>query len=168
MNHRSSLGTLDITDNQATLRFVRRLPHAPKKVWEAITSPAHMNLWLSATTRVEGKVGGLIDVITEQFHWTGTILAWQPPQIFVYEYNHQPHILLPQGAKTVIRWELEPIHGGTRLIFTQSGLHCSGYGPSMHASLDLLQELLARGAVISTYTERYQQVEAQYPVWMAD
>ena len=37
--------TLDTVNGQPTLRFERRLRHAPEKVWKALTDPAELTAW---------------------------------------------------------------------------------------------------------------------------
>lgn len=38
-------GQLEQEDAGWRLRFARRLPHAPEKVWRALTEPEHLSVW---------------------------------------------------------------------------------------------------------------------------
>jgi uncharacterized protein YndB with AHSA1/START domain len=38
-------GELEQVEDRWRLRFVRRLPHSPEKVWRALTDPEHLKVW---------------------------------------------------------------------------------------------------------------------------
>src|SRR5436305_4167368 len=85
-----------------TLILVRELRHPPEKVWQALTDPAHLREW--APFDVDGSLG---TVGTVNLTWVGTAHALETkvtraeaPRVL--EYND-------------MRWELEPVAGGTRL-----------------------------------------------------
>ena len=86
-----------------TLILVRDLHHAPEKVWQALTDPAHLREW--APFDADGtldKVGA-----TVKLTWVGT---QQPIDTTVTQADEPT--LLEFGD---IRWELEDTHHGTRL-----------------------------------------------------
>src|SRR3712207_3525652 len=94
----------------ATLLFTRHLAHPPEAVWSALTDPAELQHWFMMTAIIDGRPGGSVDMKTgpAQFHWTGRILAWDPPRTYEYEWNAEPRAELPSGEKSVVRWELIP------------------------------------------------------------
>jgi uncharacterized protein YndB with AHSA1/START domain len=90
-----------------TLILVRELRHAPEKVWQALTDPAHLREW--APFEVDGS---LSKVGTVKLTWVGTpqvsetrVTRAEAPKVL--EYND-------------MRWELEPLGSGTRLTLWHS------------------------------------------------
>ena len=91
-----------------TLVLVRDLRHPPARVWEALTDPAHLREWAPFDSdRNLGTVG------TAQLSTVGAptpyvsetqIKRADPPKALEFTW----------GGKN-IRWELEPVGGGTRL-----------------------------------------------------
>ena len=68
-------GTLETVDGRQALRFERRLPHRPERVWRAVTEPAEMARWFVAVapwTPVAGET-------FEAYGQTGTVTALEPP-----------------------------------------------------------------------------------------
>jgi uncharacterized protein YndB with AHSA1/START domain len=92
-----------------TLILVRELRHSPEKVWQALTDPAQLREWapFDSDTKLDsiGTKAKLTTVgaPTPQVSETTVTLAIAPE---VLEYNW--------GDKQ-LRWELEPLSGGTRL-----------------------------------------------------
>src|SRR5215469_6646948 len=80
-----------------TLILVRELRHAPEKVWEALTDPAHLRQWAPFDADASlGTVGSTVKIT-----WAGnprpietTVTRADAPTVL--EYNDT-------------RWELEPI-----------------------------------------------------------
>jgi uncharacterized protein YndB with AHSA1/START domain len=91
-----------------TLILVRQLRHAPEKVWQALTDPAHLRQW--APFDADGNLG--TPGSTVNLTWVGT------PQALATQITRAdaPH-LLEYGD---IRWELEPSETGTRLTLWHS------------------------------------------------
>ena len=120
-----------------TLILVRELRHPPEKVWEAITDPAHLREW--APFQVDGNLGRA--GTTVNLGWTGT------PQTYETKVTRAeaPH-LLEYGE---MRWELDPLGGGTRLTLWHSidRRFVSWGAAGWHICLDVLERLLA-GEVI--------------------
>jgi uncharacterized protein YndB with AHSA1/START domain len=92
-----------------TLVLVRQLRHAPERVWEAITDPAHLREWApfdadhslaSAGTTVKlTTVGAPGPHVTET-----TVTRADAPKLLEYSWGGND-----------MRWELEPVGGGTRM-----------------------------------------------------
>jgi hypothetical protein len=86
-----------------TLILVRELRHAPEKVWQALTDPAHLREW--APFEADGSldtVGAAVNLT-----WVGT----GRPTLTTVTRADAPD-LLEYGD---IRWELEALGDGTRL-----------------------------------------------------
>jgi uncharacterized protein YndB with AHSA1/START domain len=90
-----------------TLILVRELRHAPEKVWQALTDPAHLRQW--APYDADGNMGKVGTVILT---WLGTqkpveTRVTRADAFKVLEYDDT-------------RWELEAFDGGTRLTLWHS------------------------------------------------
>ena len=91
-----------------TLILVRELHHPPAKVWQALTEPAHLREW--APFEIDGSLGTV--GATVKLTWAGTanvtetrVTRADAPRVLEY---HD------------LRWELEPLGGGTRLTLWHS------------------------------------------------
>ncbi len=167
MNDNARTGKVEIIDNRATVTFTRFLKHSPSAVWEAITTPEEFSAWYNGKAAIDGRMGGTFEVWTGPFHWTGKILAWEPPRLFEYEHNHTPCEAWPTGVNTIVRWELTPTAAGTVLTFTQSRLKSNfGFVPAMHVFLERLEAHL-EGQPLPDFMQRFSKVAKLYPVWNA-
>lgn len=115
-----------------TLILVRELPHAPEKVWKALTDPAHLREW--APFDVDGS---LDNVGTVNLTWVGTT---QPLETKVIRAE-APKVL-EYGD---VRWELEATNTGTRLTLLHSidRRFISWGAAGWHICFDVLDRLLA-------------------------
>ena len=91
-----------------TLVLVRELRHSPENVWQALTDPAQLREWAPfEVDRSLGTAGNIVKlswVTTTQVTETKVTRADAPR---VLEYQD-------------MRWELEPLAGGTRLTLWHS------------------------------------------------
>ncbi|MEO5925134.1 MAG: SRPBCC family protein [Bryobacteraceae bacterium] len=120
-----------------TLALVRELHHAPEKVWEAITDPAHLSEWAPFdANRNMAAVGPVtlstVGTPTPQISET-TITRAEAPRLLEYSWGGQE-----------MRWQLEPIAGGTRLTLWHSidrryiAMGAAGW----HVCLDVMDHML--------------------------
>jgi uncharacterized protein YndB with AHSA1/START domain len=115
-------GTLHRDGNRATLRFERRLEHAPENVWRALTENDELRHWFPA--RIDGPraAGAAIrfvfppkpgqvpaDTAEEGPSMEGTMRVFDPPRLLEYDWGGE-----------ILRWTLAPAEGGTLLVFTHS------------------------------------------------
>ena len=139
---RFPLGTLARDGDEATLTFVRHYPYPVERLWRAITDPETTRLWW-AEADIELRVGGRFNL--RWLNGPEDELEWWPGEITalhlgsVVEHTNTVHGLL--------RWELEPEPGGTRLTFTNVVTPLEEQGLSMslagwHAHLDHLLEAI--------------------------
>jgi uncharacterized protein YndB with AHSA1/START domain len=165
----SPSGQVLIDGEVATLAFERELPHPPERVWAALTDPEELHRWFMTTATIDGREGGRVEMVSgvARFHWTGRILAWDPPRLYEYEWNADPRPELPRGEQSVVRWELSPTEGGTRLKLTHRRLTrptALGFAPGTHAFLDRLSAQLD-GTKLPDWMGRYAEVKDRYPAW---
>jgi len=122
-----------------TLILVRELRHSPEKVWEALTDPVHLREW--APFDADGslsKVGNTVKLTTvgaPTLHVTETkVTRADAPKALEYKWGGND-----------MRWELEPIGGGTRLtLWTSINRRFIAMGAAgWHICFDALDHLLA-------------------------
>jgi uncharacterized protein YndB with AHSA1/START domain len=115
-----------------TLILVRELRHAPEKVWEALTDPAHLREW--APFEVDGSLGA---VGTVKLTWVGT----PTPLETIVTRAEAPKVLEYNDT----RWELEPFGGGTRLtLWSNIDRRFIAWGAAgWHIAFDVLDRLLS-------------------------
>jgi uncharacterized protein YndB with AHSA1/START domain len=122
-----------------TLILVRDLRHSPEKVWQALTDPAHLREWApfeaDGSLSIAGSavklttVGAPTPRVTET-----TVTRAEAPKLLEYNWG---------GFD--VRWELEPLSGGTRLtLWTNIGHRFISMGAAgWHICLDVLDHLLS-------------------------
>jgi uncharacterized protein YndB with AHSA1/START domain len=116
-----------------TLILTRDLRHAPEKVWQALTDPAHLREW--APFDADGNLDTVGATVT--LTWVGT---GRPTEAKVTRAD-RPRALEFGN----IRWELEPLSGGTRLtLWTDIDPRFVAWGAAgWHIGFDVLDRLLA-------------------------
>src|ERR1700690_2252360 len=122
-----------------TLILVRELRHSPKRVWQALTDPAHLREW--APFEADGSLGAvgntvkLTTVGAPVLHVTETkVTRADAPKVL--EYNWGDHGM---------RWQLEALGGGTRLtLWTNIDRRFIAMGAAgWHICFDVLDHLLS-------------------------
>ncbi|NUO52775.1 MAG: SRPBCC domain-containing protein [Polyangiaceae bacterium] len=103
------------------IRVVRDYPHPPKKVWRALTDPALIALWNMRPEGFEPTVGTRFKLMAKpQPGWRGfvecQVLEAREPSVLRYSWVGDEN-----GKTTEVTYELEPIPGGTRLVFKHTG-----------------------------------------------
>ncbi len=121
-----------------TLVLVRELRHPPEKVWRALTDPVHLREWapfdadrsLAAVGPVKlSTVGAPKPMVSDS-----TVKRADAPRLLEYTWGGQE-----------MRWELEPLAGGTRLTLWHNiardyiAMGAAGW----HVCFDVLERLLA-------------------------
>jgi uncharacterized protein YndB with AHSA1/START domain len=148
-------------EDHIDVRFVRHYPRPVETVWSAITEPARLADWMGAA-QVEPRVGGRIALMTDgPGPMTGVVRAWEPPHLleFTWSNTHAPD--------SVVRYELSPEAGGTRLTFTHTSMPyvtCALMLPGWHELLGRLGRAVTGApprdppdwfALQGQYVERY-------------
>jgi uncharacterized protein YndB with AHSA1/START domain len=147
-----------------TLVLVRELHHSPEKVWRALTDPAHLREW--APFDADGSLGTagskvkLTTVGAPTPHVTETtVRRADPPKVLEYNWG---------GFD--IRWQLEPVDGGTRLTLWHNidRRYISMGAAGWHVCFDVLDRLLAGqpiGRIVGPEAMKFdgwQRLNAEY------
>jgi uncharacterized protein YndB with AHSA1/START domain len=121
-----------------TLVLVRDLRHAPEKVWQALTDPAHLREWApfdaDGNLGTAGRTVKLTTVGAPSPHVTETtVTRADAPRLLVYNWGGND-----------MRWELEAVAGGTRLTLWTSidRRYISMGAAGWHVCFDVLDHLL--------------------------
>jgi len=146
-----------------TLVLVRELRHPPAKVWEALTDPAHLSEWapfeadrsMAAVGPVKlTTVGAPKPLISET-----TVKRADAPTLLEYSWGGND-----------LRWELEPLGGGTRLtLWHNIDRRFIAWGAAgWHICFDVLDRFLAGepiGRMVGTDAVQFggwQKLNAEY------
>jgi uncharacterized protein YndB with AHSA1/START domain len=146
----------------ATLVVRRLVRHPPGVVWTAITDPDAVRRWFLTEVKVDQRVGGTIELTTGSYHVhaTGRVLSWDPPRLYEYEWNVAPRPSLPDGERSIVRWELRPTEGGTLLTVTHIDLTertAAVFGAGLDAFLDRLGAQL-EGRPLPDWEQRLREI----------
>lgn len=122
-----------------TLVLVRELRHAPEKVWQALTDPAHLREW--APFDADGNLGTTGATVKL------TTVGSPKPHVSETRVTRAdaPHLLEYTWGGNDIRWELEPQGNGTRLTLWHNidrGFISMG-AAGWHICFDVLDHLLS-------------------------
>jgi uncharacterized protein YndB with AHSA1/START domain len=138
------------------LRFERTLEAPVDDVWAALTRPDALARWLDRAD-FEPRVGGAVTIHFDDGPVEGRILAYDPPSMLEYTWR------IEGEPDTVLRFELEPLGGRTRLVLLHRGLPANqetGYAAGWHAHLDRLAALWTGGAV--DWADRFRKLRPLY------
>ncbi len=115
----------------------RVIPHAPEKIWRALTEAQLIEQWLMKND-FEPAVGHRFNFRAKPMpHWNGVtdceVLTVEPRERLAYTWNSSGEEAV-NGMKTVVTWTLTPVAGGTRVRMEQSGFRPEDSGAYAGAS----------------------------------
>jgi uncharacterized protein YndB with AHSA1/START domain len=147
-----------------TLILVRELRHPPEKVWQALTDPAHLREWApfdaDGNMGIAGSTVKLTTVGAPSPHVTETkVTRAEAPKVLEYNWGGND-----------MRWQLEPIAGGTRLtLWTSINRRFIAMGAAgWHICFDVLGHLLSEtpiGRIVGMDAMQFggwQRLNAEY------
>jgi uncharacterized protein YndB with AHSA1/START domain len=159
MSDNESLGTIRRLDGQYEARLERVLEHDQARVWAMLTESAHLADWLAPGT-IELRMGGAARL---NFVDSGTVIdsivtAIDPPRLIEYSWSGPGEPLRP------VRWETEPVGGGTLLTLTMRmpddedvARNCAGWEAHL-----LMLIAAIEGVPIKFPFQRFQETRAAY------
>jgi uncharacterized protein YndB with AHSA1/START domain len=146
-----------------TLVLVRDLRQPPAKVWQALTDPAHLREWAPFDADKNLVTGATVKLTTvgapsPQVSKT-TVKRAEAPKLLEYNWG---------GGD--LRWELEPLGGGTRLTLWHNidRRFISWGAAGWHICFDVLEGFLAGepiGRMVGTEVMKFsgwQRLTAEY------
>jgi uncharacterized protein YndB with AHSA1/START domain len=150
-------GRLERDHERAIVRYKRRLPHPPSKVWRALTEPEHLAAWFPTTIDGERALGAQL-----QFRFTGMDLPPMEGEMLAFE---PPSLLELRWGPDLLRFDLEPDGEGTTLMFTATMEElgkAARDGAGWHACLERLAHDLAGEQAPSSASDRWREVNSTY------
>ena len=105
-----------------TIAFEHDLPHAPAKVWRALTEPELIAQWLM-TTDMRPLVGQSFTFTSQPTPWWDGIVNCEVQEVDLHKrlrYSWKSGTP-PSGLDTVVTWTLTPTSSGTHLRMEQTG-----------------------------------------------
>lgn len=121
-----------------TLVLVRELRHPPERVWQALTDPAHLSAWAPFEADRDLGAAGPVTLST---------VGVPAPQVSASTVKRAevPRLLEYTWGGNDLRWELEPLGGGTRLtLWHDIDRRFVAWGAAgWHVCLDVLDRRLA-------------------------
>jgi uncharacterized protein YndB with AHSA1/START domain len=152
----AELGRFEEVEGGWRLRFERRLPHSPEKVWRALTEEAHLAAWFPTTIEGELTAGARLRFSFREGEgesFDGVMLGYDAPRLMEFRWGED-----------VIRLEVRPDCGGSVLTLldtlTERGRGARD-GAGWHVSLDALERHMVSS---SESGEPWQAVHARYVV----
>lgn len=104
-----------------TIERTLDLPHAPERVWQALTTAEGLGTWFGHRATVDLRVGGTIELAWDSGDTsTLTVVVLDEPRVFAYTW---PVYGLPASdpRRTRVEFTLEPAGAGTRLTMVETG-----------------------------------------------
>lgn len=78
-------------DGRPAVRFVRSYPYPAQRLWEAVSEPSQLRHWFpSPIVEYEARQGGAIRLSGDPYEpegSTGTVLEWDPPRRFGFDWG---------------------------------------------------------------------------------
>jgi len=102
-----------------SISFELDLPHAPEKVWRALTEPALLAEWLLPVIDLELEPDAAFTFKTQPYPgWDGTVSC---RMLEIEAHRKLSYTWSVPFLDTVVTFTLTPTASGTRLSFVQSG-----------------------------------------------
>jgi len=130
------MATTVITDDQDAVVSEIEIAAPPDRVFQALTDASQLQRWFNNEScpvhlwEMDSRLGGLYHYRTEkgtvvvngvsEFECHGEIIEYNPPRALAYSWIANWHE--DKTRRTVVRWELTPKSGGTKVKVTHSGL----------------------------------------------
>jgi uncharacterized protein YndB with AHSA1/START domain len=112
--------------------------------------------WLTPA-EIELRIGGSVVLRFEEGDERGTITELREPEVLAYTWNEGK-------TDSLVRFELEPDNGGTRLTLRhtfEGDVALSSYGGGWHHHLELLIAQVT-GTPIAWDVNRYRELKSEY------
>ena len=153
----SEAGTLEQVGDVWRVVFTRALPHAPEKVWRALTEPEHLSAWFPTEIIGERAAGAALQFEFPERQYpgfAGRMLRFDPLRVLEFEWGED-----------TLRFELTPAGSGTVLMLAdtlgQLG-KAARDGVGWHECLDKLAYALDGVDVPWDEADRWREIHPGY------
>jgi uncharacterized protein YndB with AHSA1/START domain len=152
-------GTVRLEGDTGSVRFVRRYDLTPSELWQYLTTPEHLSVWITPGSSFEARVGGRVS-----FPWQrgpameGVVTICDAPHVLEYTWGEG-------SAESRVRMTLSRDGDGTLLVIDHSGLplaETSGFAAGWHTHLDWLQSAMHGRAGEFDEPARFRELAEQY------
>lgn len=136
--------------------FERRFEAPRERVWRALTDLDELAAWL-APAEIDLREGGSVVLKFDDGIERGTITELREPEVIAYTWNEGK-------TDSLVRFELEPDDGGTRLTLRhtfEGEVELPSYGSGWHHHLELLTAQVA-GEPITWNWNRFRDLKSEY------
>jgi len=150
-------GQLTETDGTWRLRFTRALPHAPEKVWRALTEDEHLEAWFPTTIEGDRASGAALRFEHRDADlpaMEGEMIACEPPSLLEFTWGED-----------TLRFQLASHEAGTELTLIDTLAErgkAARDGAGWHVCLDRLGYHLEGAEPPWTSPDRWRQVHGSY------
>jgi uncharacterized protein YndB with AHSA1/START domain len=150
-------GELHQADDRWELRFTRKLPHPPEKVWRALTEAEHLKEWFPDTIEGEMAPGAKLRFVFEDNAmppFDGEVLVFEPTS----------RLELRWGTD-FLRFSVQPDGDGSVLTMVDSIDElgkAARDGAGWHVCLENLELTLAGKKAPAEMMDRWKQVHGEF------
>ncbi len=161
-----------------TVRFERLLPGPVERVWDYLTKPELLALWLADAKKLELRPGGCVELqfevgeVPERKECGGDVIQgvitrYEPPRVLAYSWVSPAEGRPPEQVPTtdsVVTFELEPRGKDVLLVLTHRRLPTVGihrFAAGWHTHLGIL-EARARGQQPKPFLDVFNAVQSAY------
>jgi uncharacterized protein YndB with AHSA1/START domain len=130
------MATTTVTHDQDAIVSEIQIAAPPERVFRALSDAGQLKVWFGSpdcpvkSWNMDARLGGRYSYATERgkiaingvddFLCHGEIVEYDPPRVLAYTWIANWHD--DPSRSTLVRWELTPKLGGTRVKVTHSGL----------------------------------------------
>ncbi|AXY73776.1 hypothetical protein D3H65_07205 [Paraflavitalea soli] len=140
MESSSRYGTITKGPEGYSVRIERLFAYPMEQVWQAITDPTKVAIWLAEVTmELEEGAPMRLHFTNTNCDCRGEVTRIKQPSLLEYTWQ------LEQEPPSLVRWELFPVGNmACRLVLTHQQLtgDVSSFAAGWHVHLDILEELL--------------------------
>jgi uncharacterized protein YndB with AHSA1/START domain len=157
-SQRSGEGVLEPAGDRWQLRFTRRFPHSPDKVWRALVESDDFNAWFPFDRDGDLATGATLHFRPHEDDtvvFDGEMTEFRPPSVMEFRWS----------ANETLRFEVEPDGDGARFtllnVFDELG-KATRDAAGWHSCLDALDHVVADTAIPASTKDGWQRLRDKY------
>ena len=155
----AGLGEVREGGGEGSVRFVRRYDVTAAELWEYLTEPRHLSVWITPGAEFEARMGGRV-----RFPWPkgppveGTVTVFEPPHALAYVWREGE-------VQSTVSMRLQAEGTATLLVVEHTGLplrEVRGFAAGWHSHLDWLHHTLVGSAREFDQDGRFREMARVY------